>query len=107
MTSLYVTHDQAEAMTLGDRIAVLNAGRLLQLGTPEEVFRRPRNLFVAAFMGTPSMNLLRGEVAGGVLRAGEPRRCGSAARPTALSSSASGPRRCCRRAPAPACRSSR
>ena len=70
VTSLYVTHDQAEAMTLGDRIAVLNGGRLLQLGTPREVFRRPRDLFVAAFMGTPSMNLLRGALAGGVLRAG-------------------------------------
>jgi multiple sugar transport system ATP-binding protein len=70
VTSLYVTHDQAEAMTLGDRIAVLNAGRLLQLGTPQDVFRHPRNLFVAAFMGTPSMNLLRGEVVGGALRAG-------------------------------------
>jgi ABC-type sugar transport system ATPase subunit len=52
VTSLYVTHDQAEAMTLGDRIAVINAGRLLQLGTPEDVFRRPVDLFVAAFMGT-------------------------------------------------------
>ena len=71
VTSLYVTHDQAEAMTLGDRIVVLNAGRLQQLGTPREVFSHPRNLFVAAFMGTPSMNLLRGEVAGGVLRAGD------------------------------------
>ena len=71
VTSLYVTHDQSEAMTLGDRIAVLNAGVLLQLGTPEEVFRRPRNLFVAAFMGTPSMNLLRGRVDGGVLQAGD------------------------------------
>ena len=70
VTSLYVTHDQAEAMTLGDRIAVLNQGRLLQLGPPEEVFRRPRNLFVAAFMGTPSMNLLRGTAAGGRIVAG-------------------------------------
>jgi ABC-type sugar transport system ATPase subunit len=57
-------------MTLGDRIAVLNDGRLLQLGTPQEVFRHPGDLFVAAFMGTPSMNLLRGEVTGGLLRAG-------------------------------------
>jgi sn-glycerol 3-phosphate transport system ATP-binding protein len=71
VTSLYVTHDQAEAMTLGDRIAVINAGRLLQLGTPEDVFRQPRNLFVAAFMGTPTMNLLRGEIAGGTLKAGD------------------------------------
>jgi ABC-type sugar transport system ATPase subunit len=70
VTSLYVTHDQAEAMTLGDRIAVLNAGRLLQLGTPKEVFRRPRDLFVAAFMGTPTINLLRGAVVEGVLTAG-------------------------------------
>jgi ABC-type sugar transport system ATPase subunit len=71
VTSLYVTHDQSEAMTLGDRIAVLNGGVLQQLGTPEEVFRNPVNLFVAAFMGTPSMNLLRGEVTGGELRAGD------------------------------------
>jgi ABC-type sugar transport system ATPase subunit len=71
VTSLYVTHDQSEAMTLGDRIAVLNGGVLLQLGTPEEVFRRPRNLFVAAFMGTPSMNLLRGSVEDGVVAAGD------------------------------------
>jgi ABC-type sugar transport system ATPase subunit len=71
VTSLYVTHDQSEAMTLGDRIAVLNGGVLQQLGTPEEVFRRPVNLFVAAFMGTPSMNLLRGEIAGGELHAGD------------------------------------
>ena len=71
VTSLYVTHDQAEAMTLGDRIVVLNQGSLQQLGTPEEVFRRPVNLFVAAFMGTPSMNLLRGQVRDGQVEAGE------------------------------------
>ena len=71
VTAMYVTHDQAEAMTLGDRIAVLNGGVLLQLGTPEEVFRSPRNIFVAAFMGTPSMNLLRGEVKDGVATAGD------------------------------------
>ena len=71
VTSLYVTHDQSEAMTLGDRIAVLNGGVLQQLGTPEAVFRRPRNVFVAAFMGTPSMNLLRGTAAGGTVSAGD------------------------------------
>jgi len=71
VTSLYVTHDQSEAMTLGDRIAVLNGGVLLQLGTPEEVFRTPRNVFVAAFMGTPSMNLLRGDAEDGVVTAGD------------------------------------
>ena len=101
VTSLYVTHDQSEAMTLGDRIAVLNAGVLLQLGTPEEVFRRPRNLFVAAFMGTPSMNLLRGRVDGGVLAGRRPAPAGRRPRPTPPSSSASGRRRCCRRARAP------
>jgi len=71
VTSLYVTHDQSEAMTLGDRIAVLNGGVLLQLGTPEEVFRTPRNVFVAAFMGTPSMNLLRGDARDGLVTAGD------------------------------------
>ena len=71
VTAMYVTHDQAEAMTLGDRIAVLNGGVLLQLGTPEEVFRRPRNVFVAAFMGTPSMNLLRGVAEDGIVTAGD------------------------------------
>ena len=70
VTSIYVTHDQVEAMTLGDRIAVLNRGLLQQLGTPDEVFDRPANLFVAAFMGSPPMNLLRGRVEGGQLRAG-------------------------------------
>jgi sn-glycerol 3-phosphate transport system ATP-binding protein len=71
VTSLYVTHDQVEAMTLGDRIAVLDGGRLQQLGTPDEVFDRPANLFVAAFMGSPPMNLLRGRVSSGALTAGE------------------------------------
>jgi sn-glycerol 3-phosphate transport system ATP-binding protein len=70
VTSIYVTHDQVEAMTLGDRIAVLDRGRLQQLGTPDEVFDRPANLFVAAFMGSPPMNLLRGRVEGGLLQAG-------------------------------------
>jgi sn-glycerol 3-phosphate transport system ATP-binding protein len=70
VTSLYVTHDQVEAMTLGDRIAVLDRGRLQQLGTPDDVFDRPANLFVAAFMGSPPMNLLRGRADGGRLSAG-------------------------------------
>ncbi len=67
-TMVYVTHDQIEAMTLADRIAVLDAGAVQQLGTPEEVYRRPRNLFVAGFFGTPKMNLLRGELADGRFR---------------------------------------
>ncbi len=58
-TTLYVTHDQVEAMTLGDRIAVLNIGRLQQIGTPEELYRAPANVFVAGFIGSPSMNLAR------------------------------------------------
>jgi multiple sugar transport system ATP-binding protein len=59
-TIVYVTHDQTEAMTLGDRIAVLRAGDLLQLDRPERVYERPANAFVATFIGTPEMNLLEG-----------------------------------------------
>ncbi|MDI9330434.1 MAG: sn-glycerol-3-phosphate ABC transporter ATP-binding protein UgpC [Alphaproteobacteria bacterium] len=59
VTSLYVTHDQVEAMTLGQRMMVMNAGRVEQFGTPEEVYNRPASLFVASFMGSPPMNLLR------------------------------------------------
>jgi multiple sugar transport system ATP-binding protein len=58
-TTLYVTHDQVEAMTLGDRIAVLDRGRLQQIGTPDELFRTPCNIFVAGFIGSPAMNLAR------------------------------------------------
>jgi sn-glycerol 3-phosphate transport system ATP-binding protein len=70
-TSIYVTHDQIEAMTLGDRIAVMNEGRLLQLGTPDDIYREPQNLFVAGFIGSPPMNLLRGVAANGEIRAGD------------------------------------
>ncbi|PRY93097.1 carbohydrate ABC transporter ATP-binding protein (CUT1 family) [Hasllibacter halocynthiae] len=59
---IYVTHDQVEAMTLGDRIVVMRAGRIMQVGTPEELFRRPRNLFVAGFIGSPPMNFLPGRI---------------------------------------------
>lgn len=59
-TTIYVTHDQVEAMTLGDRIAVLNVGRLQQVGTPQELYRSPANVFVAGFIGSPAMNLARG-----------------------------------------------
>ena len=64
-TTLYVTHDQVEAMTMGDRIAVLRAGSCQQIGTPDEIYHQPANTFVAGFVGTPSMNLLTGEIAGG------------------------------------------
>jgi sn-glycerol 3-phosphate transport system ATP-binding protein len=70
-TSIYVTHDQIEAMTLGDRIAVMNEGRLLQIGTPDEIYRTPRTLFVAGFIGSPPMNLLRAVASGSEVRAGD------------------------------------
>jgi ABC-type sugar transport system ATPase subunit len=57
-TTIYVTHDQIEAMTMGDRIAVMNKGELQQLGTPEELYERPANTFVARFIGSPAMNML-------------------------------------------------
>jgi ABC-type sugar transport system ATPase subunit len=63
-TMVYVTHDQIEAMTLGDRIAVMNRGRLQQVGSPDEIYRRPCNLFVGRFVGSPAMNLLPGPVVG-------------------------------------------
>ncbi|MFG2787579.1 ABC transporter ATP-binding protein [Streptomyces sp. NPDC048419] len=62
VTTVYVTHDQAEAMSLGDRVAVLRGGVLQQVGTPRVVYALPRNVFVAAFIGTPRINLLRGVV---------------------------------------------
>jgi multiple sugar transport system ATP-binding protein len=61
-TAIYVTHDQVEAMTLGDRVAVLNNGVLQQVDTPKRLYDHPRNLFVAAFMGSPSMNLVLASV---------------------------------------------
>jgi len=72
-TMIYVTHDQLEAMTMSDRIAVLKDGNLQQYAAPAEIYRRPANLFVAAFIGSPAMNLIEGEIAAGpegaVLRA--------------------------------------
>jgi len=59
-TVIYVTHDQVEAMSLSDRVAVINEGRLCQIGTPLEVYSRPANLFVAGFIGSPPMNLING-----------------------------------------------
>jgi multiple sugar transport system ATP-binding protein len=63
-TTIYVTHDQTEAMTLGDRIAVMRAGVLQQVGPPSELYGQPKNLFVAGFIGSPSMNFLPGEIDG-------------------------------------------
>jgi multiple sugar transport system ATP-binding protein len=65
-TTVYVTHDQVEAMTLGDRVAVLKDGVLQQVDTPQRLFREPANLFVAAFIGSPSMNLAEARISGGV-----------------------------------------
>ncbi len=64
-TTVYVTHDQTEAMTLGDRVAVMRAGELQQVGTPKELYDNPRNLFVAGFIGSPSMNFVAGEIKDG------------------------------------------
>ena len=64
ITSLFVTHDQVEAMTLAQRMIVMNAGRMEQFGTPEEVYQRPASTFVAGFIGSPPMNLLRGQADG-------------------------------------------
>jgi multiple sugar transport system ATP-binding protein len=65
VTTVYVTHDQIEAMTLADRIAVMDHGRIQQLGTPDEIYNDPQNLFVAQFIGSPQMNVLDGEIRDG------------------------------------------
>jgi len=68
-TSIYVTHDQTEAMTLADRIVVLNRGRVEQVGTPLELYENPANLFVAGFIGSPEMNFVEGRVENGAFLA--------------------------------------
>ena len=70
-TTIYVTHDQVEAMTLGDRVAVMNDGVVQQLDTPQALYNRPANLFVAAFIGSPAMNLIDAHVADGAVRFAE------------------------------------
>ncbi len=67
-TFLFVTHDQVEAMSMGDKIGVLNEGRLVQFGPPNEIYHAPRNTFVAGFVGSPAMNLLGGAIEDGTLR---------------------------------------
>ncbi len=67
-TMIYVTHDQSEAMTLGDRIAVLDRGMIQQVAAPLSLYREPANLFVAGFIGSPGINRLKGEVSGGSCR---------------------------------------
>jgi len=70
-TTVYVTHDQVEAMTLGDQVAVLRDGVLQQSASPEELFERPANVFVATFIGSPSMNVVQASIKGDQVRAGE------------------------------------
>jgi multiple sugar transport system ATP-binding protein len=67
-TTVYVTHDQTEAMTLGDRVAVMRAGLLQQVGTPADLYDNPRNLFVAGFIGSPAMNFMPGELTDGKVK---------------------------------------
>src|SRR2546423_10413300 len=69
-TTIYVTHDQVEAMTLGHRVAVMREGRILQVDTPQGLYASPRNLFVAAFIGSPAMNLVEAEVTDDVVAFG-------------------------------------
>jgi multiple sugar transport system ATP-binding protein len=69
-TTVYVTHDQIEAMTMADKIVVLNAGRIEQVGAPLALYDRPANVFVASFIGSPAMNLLAGRVEAGAVAAG-------------------------------------
>ncbi len=65
VTTIYVTHDQVEAMTLADRVVVMNKGVVQQVGSPAEIYDRPRNTFVAGFIGSPAMNLMDGDIANG------------------------------------------
>ncbi|TQS73461.1 ABC transporter ATP-binding protein [Rhodobacteraceae bacterium] len=73
MTTLLVTHDQLEAITMADRIICMNEGRVVQIGTPEDLYRRPANLFVAGFIGSPPMNQLAAEAMGHTLQVGRMR----------------------------------
>src|SRR4029078_10810638 len=64
-TFLYVTHDQVEAMSMGDKVGALNQGRIIQVGTPQQIYNRPHDTFVATFVGSPAMNLHKTLWAGG------------------------------------------
>ena len=71
VTTVYVTHDQVEAMTMGDRVAVMNLGELMQVDTPLKLYDKPVNLFVAGFIGSPQMNLLKAKAVEGQAKIGE------------------------------------
>ena len=66
---IYVTHDQIEAMTLADRIAIMKDGQVMQLDSPANIYNKPRNRYVAGFIGSPAMNFIEGELTGGVFKA--------------------------------------
>lgn len=70
ITTIYVTHDQIEAMTLADRVIIMEAGEIRQIGTPDQIYDDPDNLFVAGFLGSPPMNFIPGEIRGGTFRSG-------------------------------------
>jgi len=70
-TMIYVIHDQVEAMTLADRIAIMRGGKIMQLGTPDEIYNRPQNKYVADFIGSPSMNFIEGQLTNGTFTSGE------------------------------------
>ena len=74
VTTIYVTHDQVEAMTMADRVAVLRGGELQQFDTPQRVYANPANLFVGIFIGSPAMNVLEGELSRGDGGVGLPHR---------------------------------
>ncbi|MCE4603496.1 MAG: ATP-binding cassette domain-containing protein [Aeropyrum sp.] len=67
VTMVYVTHDQVEAMVIGDRVAVMNYGEVQQVGSPQEIYNEPANTFVATFIGSPQMNIVKGVISGGLL----------------------------------------
>jgi multiple sugar transport system ATP-binding protein len=71
VTTVYVTHDQVEAMTLGQRVAVMRDGHLLQVDRPKQLYERPNNLFIAAFIGSPAMNLVDATIDGDAVRFGQ------------------------------------
>ena len=73
VTSVYVTHDQVEAMTMADRIVLMDQGRIRQIGAPMDLYRDPDDMFVAAFLGAPSMNMIEGRIDAGIFMAGQMR----------------------------------
>ena len=92
-TTVYVTHDQIEAMTMADKIVVMNGGNVEQIGAPLELYDRPNNLFVAGFIGSPAMNFLKGKIANGAFRRRRRRGIAAAAGPQRLGWPAGGLRR--------------